>query len=168
MENNINQEQNNNIYSPSNNNYYSEIGFTGKTLFFLNETGKWSKYYSWFSIFLYGLAILIMLISATTLAFSVPNWGLFLSLLLVAASVLFASGLLPVWFLMRSSNKIKKGLHHEFLPDILSGIDDLASFFKVYGIIAVIMIVVMVIGFCLFLIFQGSISTMLPNMKTMV
>jgi Family of unknown function (DUF5362) len=123
-----------------------ELQLDQSAINYLNEASRWSRFLSILGFIYIGLLLIIGILFGSFGNSLMPGTGgesempmrlsgvLISFLLILAAAVLF----IPVLFLFNFSTKMRRALRNNDQPVLADALKNLKSFFKFYGILAII------------------------------
>jgi hypothetical protein len=142
---------------------HHELVLTKEAQVYLREAGKWAKFLSIIGFIGCGLILVAALfigsifsmMSHLSPAYSqapMSAAGGFVSIIYILVDILYF--FFP-YYLYRFSDKIKKGIVFQDVGYITRASESLKSFFKLWGIVTVIVISIYIIAFLFFVVFIG-------------
>ena len=117
----------------------------------LSDTSNWAKFLAIAFISLAGLFLIIILTAWNKLKESINeatnNGNQVILTIFIVAIVAAAIVIVLMYFLIRAFNRIKRSVRTKDQSLFNSGLEDLKIYFTMYGVIAIILLIVKVIGF---------------------
>jgi hypothetical protein len=117
----------------------------------LSDTSNWAKFLAIVFISLAGIILLILLTSWNRLKESIneatDNGSQIVMTIFIVVAIAAAMLIVLMYFLIRASNRIKRSIRTKDQSLFNSGLEDLKIYFTMYGVMAIILLIVKVIGF---------------------